>query len=48
MVESDGDCLMAIEDDNDPEDAPDYPLRVDLLCRYRAFSSDRSKYSINS
>jgi len=47
MVESDGDCLMAIEDDNDPEDAPDYPLMVDLLCRYRAFSSDRTSVKLS-
>ena len=39
-VEDDGECLMMVNDDK-PEGAPEYPLKVDLLCRFKRFSNDR-------
>ena len=39
-VEDDGECLMMVNDDK-PEGAPEYPLKVDLLCRFKSFSNDR-------
>ena len=43
-VEDDGECLMMVNDDR-PEGAPEYPLKVDLLCRFKEFSNDRCEYN---
>jgi len=45
-VEDDGECLMMVNDDR-PEGAPEYPLKVDLLCRFKRYSSDRSSLKMS-
>ena len=43
-VDDDGECLMMVNNDKANEGAPEYPLKVDLLCRFEEYSSDRCKF----
>ena len=43
-VDDDGECLMMVNDDKANEGAPEYPLKVDLLCRFKEYSNDRCKF----
>jgi len=46
-VDDDGECLMMVNNDKANEGAPEYPLKVDLLCRFKEYSNDRSSLKMS-